>query len=389
MKKLFFLLLLIFSGIFQSNQAQPRIFQPRPPFIPVPSPYLTPKIQAAILLDVSNSMDGLIEQAKAQLWNMVITLGKTRCNGITPNIEIALYEYGRTTNPIQTGYVKKLSDFTTDLDKLSEILFGLTTNGGDEYCGQVIYSSLNNLNWDSNPLSYKTIFIAGNEDFLQGRLHYSRGCSLAKSKGVVVNAIYCGDRAQGISEHWNLIGECGGGSFTNINQDEKVIDISTPYDDEIIALNDQLNKTYIGYGADASEKLKSQILLDSKNNSIGKSVAVKRAIVKGNKAIYKNSNWDLVDKAGEDKEFINKMDVTALPDSLRSRSKAQIQKMITTKSEERNKIQQKITEKTIARDQFLAKEKAKQSTVNQKATLETEVEKIIRKQVRAKKMDIQ
>ena len=30
-----------------------------------------PKIQAAILLDVSNSMDGLIEQAKAQLWNMV------------------------------------------------------------------------------------------------------------------------------------------------------------------------------------------------------------------------------------------------------------------------------------------------------------------------------
>mgnify|MGYP003492397680 FL=1 len=29
-----------------------------------------PKIQAAILLDVSGSMDGLIEQAKAQLWNM-------------------------------------------------------------------------------------------------------------------------------------------------------------------------------------------------------------------------------------------------------------------------------------------------------------------------------
>ena len=32
---------------------------------------LTPKIQAAILLDVSNSMDGLIDQAKNQLWNMV------------------------------------------------------------------------------------------------------------------------------------------------------------------------------------------------------------------------------------------------------------------------------------------------------------------------------
>ena len=28
------------------------------------------KIQVAILLDVSGSMEGLIEQAKAQLWNM-------------------------------------------------------------------------------------------------------------------------------------------------------------------------------------------------------------------------------------------------------------------------------------------------------------------------------
>ncbi|HEY5771312.1 MAG TPA: hypothetical protein VIS75_01740, partial [Chitinophagaceae bacterium] len=35
-----------------------------------------PKIQAAILLDVSNSMDGLIGQAKNQLWNMVSVLSK-------------------------------------------------------------------------------------------------------------------------------------------------------------------------------------------------------------------------------------------------------------------------------------------------------------------------
>src|SRR5688572_27352170 len=57
-----------------------------------------PKIQVAILLDVSNSMDGLIEQAKAQLWNMVSVMGKATCNDAVPNIEIALYEYGRPDN---------------------------------------------------------------------------------------------------------------------------------------------------------------------------------------------------------------------------------------------------------------------------------------------------
>ncbi len=82
-----------------------------------------PKIQAAILLDVSNSMDGLIEQAKAQLWNMVNVMGKTKCNGETPQIEIALYEYGRNNNDVSKGYVKQISPFTSDLDQLSQHFF--------------------------------------------------------------------------------------------------------------------------------------------------------------------------------------------------------------------------------------------------------------------------
>ena len=388
MKKAYLILLLL-AGSLNFSFAQPNRFHPRFPNYPRPIPYAPPKIQAAILLDVSNSMDGLIDQAKAQLWNMVITLGKTRCNGVTPNIEIALYEYGRTTNPVRTGYVRQLSGFTTDLDRLSEILFGLNTNGGDEFCGQVIYTSLNELNWDSNPNSYKTIFIAGNEDFLQGRLHYSKGCALAKSKGVIVNTIYCGDRMDGIREHWNLIGECGGGSFTNINQNEKVIDMPTPYDDEIIALNDQLNGTYIGYGAEASAKVQSQKAMDSKNLSMGKSVAVKRATVKSNKGVYKNSDWDLVDKYEENAGFVNTMDRSALPDSLKGKSKEQIKKVIDSKSKERNEIQKKIAEKTAARDQYIATEKKKQAAAKKSATLETEVEKIIRKQVKMKKMEVQ
>ena len=175
-----------------------------------------PKIQAAILLDVSGSMDGLIEQAKAQLWNMVNTMGKAKCDGsVSPKIEIALYEYGRSTNDIKAGYVKLINGFISDLDSLSQNLFSLKTNGGDEYCGQVIFSSLNELKWDPSPESYKVIFIAGNEDFLQGSLHYTKACTEAKNKGVIVNTIYCGDKMQGIREHWNLAGECGNGSFTN------------------------------------------------------------------------------------------------------------------------------------------------------------------------------
>lgn len=85
------------------------------PFIS-PKESKTPKIQVAVLLDVSNSMDGLIAQAKTQLWNMVGILGKADCNGVTPQIEIALYEYGSPRNDANKGYVKQINSFSTDLD---------------------------------------------------------------------------------------------------------------------------------------------------------------------------------------------------------------------------------------------------------------------------------
>jgi hypothetical protein len=52
------------------------------------------KIQVALLLDTSNSMDGLIDQAKSRLWNIVNTLTTLKYNGKAPQVEIALYEYG-------------------------------------------------------------------------------------------------------------------------------------------------------------------------------------------------------------------------------------------------------------------------------------------------------
>ena len=39
------------------------------------------RIQLAILLDTSNSMDGLIGQAKSQLWKVVNELARARRNG--------------------------------------------------------------------------------------------------------------------------------------------------------------------------------------------------------------------------------------------------------------------------------------------------------------------
>ncbi|WP_332733374.1 vWA domain-containing protein [Flavihumibacter sp.] len=356
------------------------------PSIP-PSLHPSTKIQVAILLDVSNSMDGLIDQAKAQLWNMVSVLGKARCDGKTPQVELALYEYGRSSNSAQVGYVKQISPFTSDLDEVSRNLFRLTTNGGDEYCGQVMHTSLTDLPWDNGDAHYKVIFIAGNEDFLQGTTPFTKACTIAKQKGVIVNTIYCGDRQQGIREHWNLGAECGRGSFTNINSNARIQDIPTPYDQELIVLNDKLNATYIGYGTLAAEGKSKQEEVDRANYEAHPSVAAKRISVKGKSEVYRNDSWDLVDAHAADTAFLTKLPQSSLPENLKGKSKAELKKYISDLSAKRNNIQKQISEVTAKRENFLAADRANKAG-NKEQTLETEIEKILREQAKRYRMEI-
>jgi hypothetical protein len=351
-----------------------------------------PKIQVAILLDVSGSMDGLIEQAKTQLWNMVSTMGKAKCNaGVPPKIEIALYEYGRSNNDVKQGYVKQINGFINDLDSLSQNLFRLKTNGGDEFCGHVIYSSLNELKWDAAPENYKVIFIAGNEDFLQGDIPYVKACTEAKQKGVIVNTIYCGDKMQGIREHWNLAGECGNGSYTNIDQNVKEEEISTPYDSLIYSLNENLNGTYIAYGRSGAGYKAKQAEMDVANAGISKSAGLKRIKAKSNGVVYNNAQWDMVDaKDANGDGFFANIDKKELPDSLKNKSTEELKKIVSEKSKERSNIQSQITLVNAQREAYIAAEKAKNATnKNNASTLETEVEKIIKEQAKRFNMIIQ
>ena len=349
----------------------------------------SPKIQAAILLDVSNSMDGLIEQAKAQLWTMVNVMGKAKCDGERPQIEIALYEYGRDNNDLQKGYVKQITPFTSDLDDLSQKLFQLSTNGGEEYCGHVIHTSLNELTWDTASSNYKVIFISGNEDFLQGNISYTLACTEAKKKGVIVNTIYCGDRLQGIREHWNLLGECGNGSFTNINSDAKPEDIPTLYDSALITLNYKLNGTYLSYGYMGRSKKELQGAMDIANTTINTYAGVNRVVSKAS-STYNNSGWDLVDAKADDKKILDKIDFKTLPDSLQKKNRTELEAIINQKSNERIGIQKEIQEINRKREAFIAEEKSKKTRAgNNSQTLESEVERIIREQATRFNMKIE
>ena len=115
-------------------------------------------IQVALLIDTSGSMNGLIDQAKTQLWKVVNEFARAKRHGQRPEIQVALFEYGKQSLPQSSGYLRMIVPLSTNLDKISEELFALTTNGGSEYCGWTIKSATEGLSWSSSTSDLKAIF---------------------------------------------------------------------------------------------------------------------------------------------------------------------------------------------------------------------------------------
>jgi hypothetical protein len=333
------------------------------------------KIKIALLLDTSNSMDGLIDQARAQLWKIVNELALAKCDGEKPELEIALYEYGNDGLSEEKGFIRQVSAFTNDLDLISEKLFSLKTNGGQEYCGYVISSASKQLEWNATAGDLQLIFIAGNESFQQRpALSYvstkNRGqdadaaCHLAKEKGIVINTIYCGDYESGISEGWKLGATATNGSYMSIEQNRKTVYIETPYDDKIAALNDQLNSTYVSYGAEGEYKKSNQIMQDKNASSYGNANIVNRLVSKTS-GVYITRSWDLID-ASKQKEFeISKLKDSELPAELKGKTLEQKKEYIKVKTQEREAVISQVGALNAKRNTYIAAKSKEMGTIDQ------------------------
>ncbi|MDP5093814.1 MAG: VWA domain-containing protein [Polaribacter sp.] len=333
-------------------------------------------IKMAILLDTSNSMDGLIDQAKAQLWQIVNELSYAKYGITKPDLEIAIYEYGNASLAAEEGFIRMVLPFNSDLDEISEKLFSLKTNGGSEYCGHVIDMAVKELTWGKNEDDLKLLFIAGNEPFTQGTINYKEAIANAKEKGILINTIFCGDYSNGISGMWKDGAALGGGDYMTIDHNKKIVHIVTPYDEEIIILNKKLNGTYIYFGDKGSENKSKQYKQDVNAAELNEMVIVNRAISKSSR-LYENSTWDLVDAMEKKNVDLEKIDKKSLPKELQNKSASELKNFIALKTKERKEIQTKIKELDTKRKKFIA---TKQLETNQKDILENVMIQAIKKQ---------
>src|SRR5688572_29546698 len=321
------------------------------------------KIQVALLMDTSSSMDGLIEQAKSQLWKIVNELATAEYQGTKPTIEIALYHYGNDGLSKSSNYIKQILPFTTDLDKVSDELFKLSTNGGEEYCGAAVEDATLNLKWSDSNEDLKLIYIAGNESFSQGGVDYKKACRDAIKKGIVVNTIYCGTESEGVNTHWKDGALLADGEFISINMNEATVYIETPYDTTLLRMNQELNSTYIFYGNDGLVAAENQAKQDDNAKKYSKSNAAERTASKAGSGYY-NSSWDLVDKSKEKDFDIKKMETKDMPEEMKNMDEGEMVQYIEQKSEKRDSIKTQIVEINKQRQQYIDEEMKKRNTTN-------------------------
>jgi hypothetical protein len=354
-------MLLCLAGTFSFAHEEP---------VDRPGPEPRSKVQIALLLDTSNSMDGLIHQAKATLWDLVNEFSHVRCReSRSPALEIALYEYGNDGLNAREGFIRQVLPFSNDLDEISQRLFSLTTNGGEEYCGQVIQTAVRQLSWSKQPGDLKFIFIAGNEPFNQGQVPYEAVLDNTVEKDLIVNTIFCGDYQLGQRTLWADGARRGGGEYTAIDHNRAIVQVNTPYDEIIIRLNRDLNKTYIGYGRQGAERKQRQAAQDANAMEMNAPVMVERAVSKSS-AYYNNSTWDLVDAYADQSLELSELDEEALPESLQGLSRQELKTHLEQQQQERKRIQLEIQKLNTKREAYLATQQPESASSLQRALLE-------------------
>lgn len=329
----------------------------RPP-AELPRDTVVDTVQIALLLDTSSSMDGLINQARSHLWNVVEQMGRMtrvvdgKVRGV--RLELALYEYGNSRLSAADGYLRQVLPLTGDLDRVSEALHGLTTMGGEEYAGQVITTAVHELAWSSDPGALRYVFVAGNEGFDQGRVSATTAMEAARAKDIAVQLIYCGDQ----EPSWDAAAHLAGSDLTTIDQDQVARHIAAPQDDELVRLGAELNGTYLAYGAEGQAASARQQAADAASARLGAKVAIERSVLKS-KASYDNAGWDVVDASERDAGFLAGASDDQLPAELRGKTLDEKKKLVADKAAARSALKARIAKLEAERAAFVTAEEAK------------------------------
>jgi hypothetical protein len=322
-----------------------------------------PAVEVAFVLDTTGSMGGLIEGAKRKIWSIATAIVDSNPDA---DIRMGLVAY----RDIGDDYVTRKIDLTSDIQDLYAHLLELKARGGGDWpesVNEALDVAVNNMQWSRGSDVRRIVFLVGDApphmDYAQDT-KYPVTLSVAKQKDIIVNAVLAGD-ARDTERVWRDIAQNGNGRFIPIPQDGgQVVVIETPYDEEIIILQREINGTVIPYGPKALQKRtegKTKQLSEVAAAAPAQASEMASYINKRSKATSEaiTGDGDLVADISAGRSKLSSIKEEELPDNLRALKPEQRSEAVDKQMNQRKALNEKLAALVAKRDKYVADQRAK------------------------------
>ena len=319
-----------------------------------------PVVEVAFVLDTTGSMGPLIEGAKRKIWSIATAIVDANPDA---EIRMGLVAY----RDIGDEYVTKKFDLTTDIQDLYANLLELKARGGGDWpesVNEALDVAVTKLSWTQGEEICRIMFLVGDApphmNYAQDT-KYPDVLRTARERDILVNAVQAGS-ARDTERVWRSIAQLGHGRYIPIPQNGgKLVVIETPYDTEIIELQNEINHTVIPYGprerrGDVMDKTR-QLAAAPRSVAAEMSGYLARYSAKSGSAITGDGDLVADIKAGRQKLATVKDD--DLPDKMRGMNADERQAFIDKQMASRKTLNQRMAELVTKRDRYVREQAAK------------------------------
>ena len=204
----------------------------------------------------------------------------------------------------------------------------------------------------------------------------------AKKHNIIVNTVQAGDMSE-TTPIWKEIAQYGGGRYMAIPQSGgDVVVIISPYDDEILELQGELDRTVVPYGGieqkaeisrKMSERSASAPATRIDNSGFYAKRSKKKEIVTG--------GGDLLGDVRNNEIDLSSISKADLPDELQDKPVEARKAWVTEKLEARTILETRMTELTNKRDAFVLEQRKKTKTATTGDSFDAAVEDTLKVQL--------
>jgi uncharacterized protein YegL len=317
-----------------------------------------PAVEVAFVLDTTGSMGGLIEGAKKKIWSIATAIADSNPDA---DVRMGLVAY----RDLGDDYVTRTYDLTTDIQDLYANLLELKARGGGDWpesVNEALDIAVNKLRWTPGSDTRRIVFLVGDApphmDYAQDT-KYPTTLAVAKQKDIIVNAVLAGT-ARDTERVWREIAQSGNGRFIPIPQDGgQVVIIETPYDEDIIILQKQINGTVIPYGPRALQKRTEDKTMQLAQVAAAAPAQASEMASYLNKRSMVSSeavtgDGDLVSDVAAGRQKLASLKDDELPDNLRTLKPEQRAAELDKQMKDRKALNEKLAGLVAKRDRFVA-----------------------------------